>query len=104
MVLRATSLAKQQASAVQQVVNIFQLTAQFIWQDPTKAQAKFDAFTAAGYKATDLFVNAEAYIAFVTVLNGAAPASAVPTGYSYTLNADGTVTVIPPASSEKTTK
>jgi hypothetical protein len=95
---RATLLANQQAQAFRQVQQIFQQTAAFIWKDPAKAQAAFDAFTAAGFRASDLFVNASAYSAMVQAVTGTAPPSPVPAGWSYTINSDGSVTVSgPPA-------
>lgn len=44
---RAAMLANQQAQAFRQVQQAFGQTAAFLWKDPTKAQAAFDAFTAA---------------------------------------------------------
>lgn len=93
---QAKVLALQQANAFRQVVAVFNATSQFIWSDPTKAQAAFDAFSAAGYKASDLFANAEAAMTLIATLTGSAPASPVPTGWTYTINPDSTVTVTAP--------
>ena len=51
---RATMLATQQSMAFRQAQQAFQQTAAFIWGNPSNAQAAFDAFTAAGFKAADL--------------------------------------------------
>jgi hypothetical protein len=99
---RATMLANQQAQAFRQVQQVFQQTAAFIWKDPAKAQAAFDAFTSAGFKASDLFVNAGAYSAMVQAVTGTAPPSPVPAGWSYTVNADGSVTVSGPTAASLT--
>ena len=98
---RAAMLANQQAQAFRQVQQAFGQTAAFLWKDPTQAQAAFDAFTAAGFKASDLFVNASAYSAMVQAVTGTAPPSPVPDGWSYTVNADGSVTVSGPAAAAK---
>ena len=91
--VEAKLLATSQQQALLKINQAFNNTLAFIWGDPTKAQERFNAFTSLGYKATDLFVNAAAYSALITVLTGTAPASPIPNGYSVASNVDGTVTV-----------
>jgi hypothetical protein len=93
---QANNLAIQQANAFRTVVSVFSATTAFIWGDPTKAQSKFDAFTAAGFKASDLVTNAEAAIALIGAITGVTPPSPVPDGYSLTIHPDNSVTVVPP--------
>ncbi len=66
----------------------------FVWANSNATpQQAFDAFAT---NAGDLFNLANAYGAMVQAYSGTAPPSPVPAGYSYTINADGTVTVTSP--------
>lgn len=97
----ASAKAIQQKNAFTQITRVFKDVSTFIWGDLTAGvpQTKFQAFTDAGYRATDLVVNAQAAIALIATLTGVMPDSLVPVGYSLTLNDDGTVTVVEPSES-----
>lgn len=94
----ANNLAIQQQNAFRTVVSVFTATTRYIWGDltPGTPQTKFTAFSNAGYKASDLVMNAQAAIALVAALTGVTPPSPVPAGYSLTINGDSTVTVVEP--------
>jgi hypothetical protein len=88
-------------------------TAEFIWNNPSQAEAKFAAFQSAGRINRDLLVNAEAYAVqqqvlsggkvtydangTATITGGTIPPSPVPAGWSITENPDGSVSVTEPA-------
>ena len=90
---QAKALVNQQNRAFSQLGQIYQVVLQFIWSDPATAQAKFDAFTAAGFNASGLLTNAVAYQTLYQTVTGVALASPLPEGYSLQPNQDGTVTV-----------
>ncbi len=78
----------------QQNAGLFAQLAAFVWANNYfTPQQVFDAF---GTNAADLFKCAAAFEAMVAAYTGTAPASPVPAGWAYTLNADGTVTVTGP--------
>jgi hypothetical protein len=101
-IIVALTTDQQQAQAFINVIQrqwqalggVFTQIATWVWANPTLTpQQAFDAF---GTNATSLCVLANAYLALLTAV-GAPAASPVPAGYSLTMNADGTVTVVPPA-------
>ncbi len=88
--IQARNRTAQQMTSVRAAVN------NFIWKDPTKAQAAFNALTAVGAKAADLLADEKAYQAFVLARTGTAPGPVMPAGYTLTLNADGSIIVVAP--------
>ncbi len=90
----AANFTRQIQQQWNQLGNLFTNIANWVWANPSLTpQQAFDAF---GTNATSLCVLANAYLALLTAA-GAPAASPVPAGYSLTMNADGTVTVVPPA-------
>jgi hypothetical protein len=118
---KAAQWALVQQNVATRLVGVFNSIGQFCWGDPTQAQAAFDAFTSAGYVAASLFTNALAAEVLnqvitggtvtqtqdengnlvTTITGGSLLPSPIPTGWSYNINEDGTVTVVEPESSSE---
>ncbi len=79
-----------------QMQQSFESLSGFVWQNPLgfDPQTVLNQF---GTGAGDLFKLVDAYASMVLAYTGTALPSPVPAGWSYTVNADGTVTVKAPA-------
>ena len=75
-----------------QMQRSFDTLSAFVWQNPLgfDPQTVLNGF---GTEAADMFKLLNAYSGMVQAYTGTAPPSPVPAGWSYTVNADGTVTV-----------
>lgn len=79
------------AAQWQAMQSVFNTVASYIWgsTEHTPQQA-LDAF---GTNAADLFNLSNAYLGMIAAYTGQAVTSPVPTGWKYTINQDGTVSV-----------